>query len=312
MIGRLRRPGDPNAHDQARTLAASRLDGPLTDADERWLEAHLAVCAACRTVAEEYLADRALLRSLPRPQPPRDLWAATSARLDAEGGTSSRSRGHRRIGSVPLGALAGTLVVAVVLGASWLTDRNGRAVPAPSVAQASFVTPLTAAASPIPVNREVSLLRQGDGGLLGVSVATVDQVCTPGSTGRCEAATEGRRAIPITQQAKSVVKSPNGKLLAVVLSDQHPGVVIVPAPTQTGSPLQTPPPTVEPSVPPTPTLTSRPTPAMTPSPSPTPTETPERTPTPTPTRTANPTPTPVPPSASAEPATPSPSMTPPQ
>ena len=79
------RHNDPQTpHERARALASDRLDGPLAAADALWLEDHLADCDACRTVATDFTANRELLRALPVPEPPRDLWARTSVALDRE------------------------------------------------------------------------------------------------------------------------------------------------------------------------------------------------------------------------------------
>ncbi|HET7028509.1 MAG TPA: zf-HC2 domain-containing protein, partial [Candidatus Limnocylindrales bacterium] len=257
-------------HERARALAAERLDGVLAVPDRAWLDAHLAECPPCRAVAEGYVADRELLRGLATPRPPRDLWAATASRLDAE--RPPRGRG-RPVRSMPLGALAGVLVVAVVVGAAWLTDRPGQpAAASPSTALASSdLTPVTAAASPLHVEREIGLLRR-EGGLLGVSVATVDQVCATTSLRRCQVATAGRDSIAVSEQAKSVVKSPNGKLLAVVLSDDNPGVVIVPAPSDSSLAASGPP--ASPGALASPTPFATPTRSVTPTPTALQTETP--------------------------------------
>ena len=71
-------------HDEARVWLAERLDWPLDAERAEALEAHLAACADCRAVDQGYRDDRAALRALPAPRPPRDLWARTSAALDRE------------------------------------------------------------------------------------------------------------------------------------------------------------------------------------------------------------------------------------
>jgi hypothetical protein len=87
-IHRLRRRAGQSVviHDRARSLAARRLDEPLEPADAAWLADHLAGCAACRSTAAAYEADRLLLRSLRdrQPEPPRDLWARTAAAIERE------------------------------------------------------------------------------------------------------------------------------------------------------------------------------------------------------------------------------------
>ena len=80
-----RRHNDPQSpHERARLLASDQLDGALSATDAAWLELHLGECRACREIADAYAEDRALLRSLPMPEPPRDLWARTSVALERE------------------------------------------------------------------------------------------------------------------------------------------------------------------------------------------------------------------------------------
>ena len=59
-----------------------------------WLDEHLAGCDACRAIAAAYDADRAALRGLRdhQPEPPRDLWARTSAAIEREVGRSRWGR----------------------------------------------------------------------------------------------------------------------------------------------------------------------------------------------------------------------------
>src|SRR6185369_11165962 len=81
-----------------------------------------------RVDRDAYLADRALLRTLrdTQPEPPRDLWARTSAAIEAEGarrGRRSRQavppRGPRLRspfrGRAPLGVLSGALAVLLLV-----------------------------------------------------------------------------------------------------------------------------------------------------------------------------------------------------
>jgi hypothetical protein len=70
-------------HERARTLAATAIDVKLEAFEAAWLAEHLKACAECREVAAEYRAIHDELRSLKEPLPPRDLWARTSAALDA-------------------------------------------------------------------------------------------------------------------------------------------------------------------------------------------------------------------------------------
>src|SRR4051794_37432075 len=90
MRGRI----DPHA--RYRELIAARLEKPLSRVELRQLNAHLKTCPACQSVDAEYRAERGLLRALPVPTPPRDLWARTSAHLDREVAHAYRQRKWRR------------------------------------------------------------------------------------------------------------------------------------------------------------------------------------------------------------------------
>jgi predicted anti-sigma-YlaC factor YlaD len=255
-----RRAAQSDDHARARTLAAMRVDTPLARERAAWLDAHLSTCDSCRAAADGFEADRSLLRGLAAPVPPRDLWAATAARLDREG-RQPRSRSQSfRVGRVPMGALAGVLVVAVVVGASYLTDRGSvpAASPEASSAAAAASAPsstLTAAATPIAIDRQVGLVHAGTNGALGVLTATVDEVCAAASSSQCQADTNGSTSVAVSQHPRSVVQSPNGKQLAFVLATGQGGsVVIVPAPSAGSSP----PPSVNPTASPSSTATPSP------------------------------------------------------
>jgi hypothetical protein len=77
-------------HERGRLLAAEAVDSKLAAADAAWLKDHLAGCAECRTAAAEIGANRDELRLLKMPEPPRDLWARTSAAFDAVDRSAAR------------------------------------------------------------------------------------------------------------------------------------------------------------------------------------------------------------------------------
>ncbi len=109
-------------HERAREWLAERLDGPLQPPREDALAAHLASCASCREVDAEYHANRAAIRLLAAPVPPRDLPARTLAALEVEVGRVRppraapvpRLRGARRGNGVAFGSLLTVALVAVV------------------------------------------------------------------------------------------------------------------------------------------------------------------------------------------------------
>jgi hypothetical protein len=126
---RRRHHDDESAHDRARALTSKEMLEALPADEAGWLVGHLDDCAECRQDRAAYLADRELLRSLRErtPEPPRDLWARTSAALDREargragqGALARAARGARTPAwrRMPFGAMAGALIVLVVLGAS--------------------------------------------------------------------------------------------------------------------------------------------------------------------------------------------------
>ncbi len=338
-----RRPDDwADAHDRARSLAAERLSEPLGPADAAWLVEHLAGCPTCQGVATAYERQREALRAIATPEPPRDLWARTAAALDREAAMRRSSRrGAARTSPtvprslartpiarvVPYGALAGVLVVAVVVGASFLARRTPPAVtaslePSPA-ASLPLATPIAIPAGPI------AWLEQRDDGTYALALASLGQVC-PGPAGTdCAPITPPQEiALALSGEPRVVVRSPTSDRLVVVVGGESGGrVLVVPVP----SPSPVPSPTVvvspSPSSTPTPTASATPTPSPartsaspaspTVSPEPTPAVSPSEEPEPSPTVSAAPTTSPGPsstasavPSASAAPASPTPSAPP--
>jgi len=262
-----RRPRSWNSpHDRARVRTSERLDAPL-DADEAaWLDAHLADCGGCRAVAAAYEAQRLELRTLrdQGPVPPRDLWARTAAAIEREAAGSAapaRSRGSRvpllrrvRPSPIPLGALSGVLVVAVVVGASLLGGR-----PSPAIAPtASAVVALHSQApstaprlTPIPVTADLGWMRVGPQGQMSVYFSTVDEVCASSAARDCAPIEEATpRNVTLPEPPRSVVLSPTASQLVVVEANTSSGtggtVYVVPVPTPPGgaaSPTPVPPPT---------------------------------------------------------------------
>jgi hypothetical protein len=129
------------SHDRARALSSRRLLESLDADEEAWLGHHLETCPECQTENEGFAADQALLRSLRGEpiEPPRDLWARTSAALDAAAGNrgtlSSERKQQGRPGggganrwwrSMPAGMAAAAAVVLVVVGSAVLPGLVGR------------------------------------------------------------------------------------------------------------------------------------------------------------------------------------------
>lgn len=341
-----RRPDDwADVHDRARSLAAERLWEPLGPADAAWLVEHLAGCPTCQGVAMAYERQREALRALATPEPPRDLWARTAAALDREEAVRHSSRRGAADGTaptalrspartpiarvVPYGALAGVLVVAVVVGASFLARRmppaeSASLEPSP-VASLPLATPIAIPAGPI------AWLERLDDGTYALALAALGQVC-PGPAGTdCAPITPPQEiALALGGEPRVVVRSPTSDRLVVVIGGESGGRVLVvpvpspspaPSPTAVASPSPSPTPTPTPSAPPTPTpspgRTSASPASPTVSPEPTPAASPSEEPEPSPTGSAVPTTSASPsstqsaaPSASAAPASPTPSALP--
>ncbi len=304
-------------HERAIELLAERLDGPLAAADAALLDAHLVGCSSCRAAAEAFGSDRLLFRDLPIPEPPRDMWARTSAALDRERsrnarrfvggqglprrdpGRASYRRDVRRWGPLAGLSTAAALILVVALGASGLLGGFGGIGAAggsggPPSAPATFAvgpTPLT-----VPPN-DVAWVSSLGGGLYQFNLATIGQVCPTGSAPDCaplDGSTRQVTVLPIVPTA--VVLSPS-QAQAVVVADQPTGGGVYVVPFPTSAPVASPMP--EPTVTPVPTASPTPAaPTSTPTPAPTPTlpATPEP-----PTGTPAVTPTPVPTSAPGTP-----------
>jgi hypothetical protein len=322
MTFRLRRRPDDwtSVHERARTLAAVQVDEPLDGANQAWLDSHLSACPSCASIAASYVAQRAELQSLRRedPQPPRDLWARTAAAIEREAAVTGREPvGRRRQQSpLPLGVIAGVLVIAVVVGASLLSRPIlPRTLPAgtPSASATSVVptSPSTPALKPTPINvtaDNVGWLTLGADGSVDVFDAPVDQVCATRDDADCPTIEQpAPKSIDLSQQPATVNRSPTDQGLVVVDSDTKRGggevyvlpaasstPVATPSPVTSPTPVGTPVPSATPSAEPTAVVSASPTPALpTPEPtSPTPSASTEPTPSvaptvPTPTPTAS-------------------------
>ena len=260
-------------HERARTLAAERLDGSLDDDHSRWLDGHLAGCRSCARIAGEYAEQRTLLRSMPVPAPPRDLWARTASAIEGEDRSrrSGSIRGPRvaRLPAVPLGILSGALVVAVVVTASLLATPGIQPIqPTPSqpaIAATSptpLASPIAPAATPISVATNVNWVEAGDDGTFTWFRGNVDKVCPPQAEPDCAPIEEGLgQRLTLAETPHSVIQSPSDNEIVITSG----GSVIV-VPVQGPSPSAEPSPSVVPSS----------------SPSETPTESPSETPTATP------------------------------
>ena len=237
-------------HERARTRAAERLHVPLAAREEAWLETHLAACVACRAIAAMYAKDQLALRKLrdTTPEPPRDLWARTAARIERES-AAKRARhpaGSRQGASLPvLGGLSGLAVVAVVVVATAISGGflNGVGQPpasSPPIALASQVIPLKAA---LEVDAgTVHWLGASDDGAFAYNVAHIDVVCPHDRQPDCAPFEDGHaKRVTLMATPRFVFQSPIDAQAVVVGTDSTgaDAIFVVPLPTPDPTPEPT-------------------------------------------------------------------------
>lgn len=207
----MKRPAD---HAYVRQLISARLDGPLSVIAERQLVHHLARCADCRTVHNDYHEQRRQLRRLSLAPPPRDLWARTSTALDRELARRPArpiSDEHRRVPRTTLIVAAAALGMALVVGTTQLnlvpppTDDGQPASP-----RAALPTPFGV------ISQRISLLGTDVNGLV-LFRAQVDQVCPPAALGCIDDEDLSPQVIPFEHSVVpvNVSVSPDGQLVAI-------------------------------------------------------------------------------------------------
>lgn len=239
-------------HDRATALAAQRLDGPLDDDRRRWLDRHVAGCERCSRIGREYAEQRALLRRLSSPPPPRDLWARTAAAIEGE---ARRDRSvtrpilrRARPPAVPLGVLSGALVVAVVVTASLLSTPTTIRPPDPSngIAAAGSPTPApslpTPGATPIAVAANLSWVERSADGTFTFNFGRVDSVCPAEAKPDCAPIQqETSQSLALSDAPRVVVQKPNESQFVIMDSSTRElggavRVVVVPTPQPSPSP----------------------------------------------------------------------------
>ena len=267
-FGRIRRRPDHwvSSHERARVRAAERLDGPLGLAEATWLEEHLAACPACAAVAAAYEADRHSLRAMGASggEPPRDLWARTAAAIERESATRGRGVSPVQPGSrrIPLGALSGMAVIAVVLGASAISSglfRSGVPIAIPPVTVASDsvrseAPDASALAGAIPTPFAVGAgnvrwVRTRSDGTFAYNTASVDEVCPSGGQDGCATIQESAdERLALSAEPETIIGSPNDRQAVVVSRDAagRQTIFIVELPADDGSIDPTPAPTTTP------------------------------------------------------------------
>jgi S-DNA-T family DNA segregation ATPase FtsK/SpoIIIE len=267
-----RPPSDPTrAHHLAQRLAAERVDEPLDLDAARWLDGHLTGCADCAAIAAAYASDRSELRALregPSPEPPRDLWARTSAALDAAGSVRARTKpgsGARkgrpspwlrrlRPSPVPIAMLAGVMAIAVVVAGSFRILTSGPRSAANPPASAGSAAVASRIPTPLPVPPgNVAWVGPKEGGLYRINVSNVDHVCPADAQPDCAPITPGPvTGVQIPVQPSAIMVSPAGKGQAVVVARSGSGggsiySINVPSPQPSSPPGSSLSPTTSPS-----------------------------------------------------------------
>jgi hypothetical protein len=236
-----------DTHARYRELLAARLDRPLTRPENRLLIGHLKGCPDCQQAERDYLAQGSLLRSMPKPIPPRDMWARTSTALDRavsrwsyrypRFGRRAIARDRSRRAGAP-GALATVVAALGVVTAVAVLQLAPALRPAPvtapmtapvtdsaplgTVAVALRPTPFAVAPQPL------SLVAAGETDL-SIYQTSVDQVC-PQSTPDCffDEKIVGRNVkLPRHLRPQNVALSPNGEQLAFVGHEADQDVITV-------------------------------------------------------------------------------------
>ena len=316
-VERLRRRAGHDAaiHERARRLAAEQIGGRLEFEDATWLDQHLGACRSCRAVATAYETDRIALRRLRsnEPEPPRDLWARTSAALERESASRGRSRrrGSAQRRRIPaLGVLSGVAAIVIVVGASLLS--NGFLGRGPATADVTGTPPPIANASigtrpdatPIAVGAgSVGWIGTGSNGALAYNTAAVDEVCPVERKPDCAMVADRQsKPVSLTVRPKSVTRSPvRNEAIVVTNETGSDSVKVIALPAADPGVTPTPKPTVEPTNTPEATPTTTPgasdvpstKPSAPASSEPTPEVTPEATPAATPTASIEATPSPL-------------------
>ena len=245
-------------HERARMRIAERMSGDIGVDETAWLEAHLESCALCTAVAAQYTADRDALRALrgAAPEPPRDLWARTAAAIEQEAGGRpvTAAAASRRTSRIPLGALSGIAVIALVVGVStlsggignWNTPDSATDKPSDRVSTTGGEEgsePVGPRATPFTVGAgAVSWVDKDADGRMGFNRADIDEVC-PSEMSGCpvlEQPTQERLALDT--QPRTIIGSPTDGQ-AVVISDDLSGgtrLLLLDLPEGTPTPEATP------------------------------------------------------------------------
>lgn len=252
-VGRVGRRPDhwDSPHERARMRSAEQMSGDIGPAEAAWLDEHLSDCPACTGVAAQYAADRDALRAFrdAPPEPPRDLWARTAAAIEQEAGGHRPEIGPtaRRTSRIPVGALSGIAVIALVVGVSTLSGSinlaNPQTLDADKPSDRASTTggedpsgPIGPQATPFAVGAgAVSWVDRDADGRFAFNRATIDEVC-PSETSGCPALKRPTpQRLTLASSPRTIIGSPTDGQ-AVVISDDAAGgtqllLVDLPGPT---------------------------------------------------------------------------------
>lgn len=134
-------------------LIGDAVDGTLDEASRQRLDAHLAVCEACRQMADDFSVIRSTSLALERPVPSPQVWRRIAAAVEGD------RRGRRFFGlHLPAWPQLAAAAVAIVLvaGIGWMAWRDLAPVAGPEPDGQIAVTDLTDT-DPQPVDVELKL-----------------------------------------------------------------------------------------------------------------------------------------------------------
>jgi hypothetical protein len=266
-----------SGHDRARMLMSDGLLVTLEPEDAAWLGQHLDGCAECGRDWKAFRADHRLLRSLRDQQlePPRDLWARTSAALDREAqrrgapAASRAAREQRRGGwrALPLGAAASVVVLAVFIGSRFIDQGVPFTSAAPGSVVAVIPTPAPTGLD-LPPADPVAIFRETANGSWELVYKDVKEVCPPSNQNCVPRPSNDGEAQPIDvgEAPAQIALSDDRLVIGTDPTEGDPGrVLVVPVagPGETAAPIVTDAPTEPPSSsesPGPPTATPAPTP----------------------------------------------------